>query len=166
MTETYNDKESYFYTANIKVATALATMGFAMKQPEPVTRMVRPDGKESTIFWFDDLSTTGAKARDVVLGMTKEGDALDASDPENPINYIRAALLNRDTLVELVCTRPFASEYGDFTLHIFRNKLDGRHHLAFALGAELSLRNLAQGGLEARVSFAAESPVSPASTLG
>lgn len=41
----------------------------------------------------------------------------------------------RDKLVELVCTRPFASEYGDFTLHIFRNKLDGRHHLAFALGA-------------------------------
>ena len=40
----------------------------------------------------------------------------------------------RDKLVELVCTRPFASEYGDFTLHVFRNKLDGRHHLAFALG--------------------------------
>jgi hypothetical protein len=91
MIETYNDKETYFYTANIKVATALATMGFAMKQPEPVTRMVRPDGKESTIFW---------------LGMTKEGDALDASDPENPINYIRAALLNRDTLVDLVHGTP------------------------------------------------------------
>jgi hypothetical protein len=106
MTETYNDKESYFYTANIKVATALATMGFAMKQPEPVTRMVRPDGKESTVFWFDELSTTGAKARDVVLGMTKEADALDSSDPENPINYIRAALLNRDTLVDLVHSTP------------------------------------------------------------
>ena len=38
--------------------------------------------------------------------------------------------------------------------------------LAYALGAELSLRNLAQGGLEARVSFAAESPVSPASAVG
>jgi signal transduction histidine kinase len=30
--------------------------------------------------------------------------------------------------------------------------------LAYALGAELSLRNLAQGGLEARVIFALESP--------
>jgi hypothetical protein len=68
--------------------------------------MVRPDGKESTVFWFDELSTTGAKARDVVLGMTKEADALDASDPENPINYIRAALLNRDTLVDLVHSTP------------------------------------------------------------
>ena len=40
----------------------------------------------------------------------------------------------RDQLVELVCTRPFASEFGDFTLHVFRNRLDGRHHLAFAMG--------------------------------
>jgi 3,4-dihydroxy 2-butanone 4-phosphate synthase/GTP cyclohydrolase II len=36
--------------------------------------------------------------------------------------------------VELVCTRPFASEFGDFTLHVFRSKLDNRHHLAFTLG--------------------------------
>ena len=40
----------------------------------------------------------------------------------------------RDQLVELVCTQPFPSEFGDFTLHVFRNKLDGRHHLAFCLG--------------------------------
>ncbi len=40
----------------------------------------------------------------------------------------------RDQLVERVCTRPFPSEFGDFTLHVFRNRLDGRHHLAFTLG--------------------------------
>ena len=40
----------------------------------------------------------------------------------------------RDQLVELVCIQPFPSEFGDFTLHVFRNKLDGRHHLAFCLG--------------------------------
>jgi 3,4-dihydroxy 2-butanone 4-phosphate synthase / GTP cyclohydrolase II len=37
-------------------------------------------------------------------------------------------------LVELVCTRPFSSEFGEFTLHVFRSKLDNRHHLAFAMG--------------------------------
>lgn len=41
----------------------------------------------------------------------------------------------RDRLVEPVCVRPFESEYGDFSLHVFRNKIDGRHHLAFCLGA-------------------------------
>ncbi len=40
----------------------------------------------------------------------------------------------RDQLVEKVCTRPFASEFGDFTLHVFRSRTDGRHHLAFTMG--------------------------------
>lgn len=40
----------------------------------------------------------------------------------------------RDNLVELVCTRPFPSEFGDFVLHVFRSKLDNRHHLALAMG--------------------------------
>lgn len=40
----------------------------------------------------------------------------------------------REQLVELVTQRPFASEYGEFQLHIFRSKVDGRHHLAFTKG--------------------------------
>jgi 3,4-dihydroxy 2-butanone 4-phosphate synthase/GTP cyclohydrolase II len=40
----------------------------------------------------------------------------------------------RDHLVELVCTEPFSSEFGEFTLHVFRGKLDNRHHLAFSMG--------------------------------
>ncbi len=40
----------------------------------------------------------------------------------------------REQLVERVSQRPFASEYGDFTLHVFRSKVDGRHHLAFTMG--------------------------------
>ena len=40
----------------------------------------------------------------------------------------------REQLVELLSTRPFSSEYGEFTLHVFRSKVDGRHHLAFTMG--------------------------------
>lgn len=40
----------------------------------------------------------------------------------------------RDRLVEKLETRPFSSEYGNFTLHVFRSKVDGRHHLAFVMG--------------------------------
>lgn len=40
----------------------------------------------------------------------------------------------RDKLVELMCSRPFASEFGDFILHVFRNKIDNRHHLALTMG--------------------------------
>ena len=41
----------------------------------------------------------------------------------------------REQLIEEVCVKPFASEFGDFTLHVFRNKLDRRQHLAFVMGA-------------------------------
>jgi 3,4-dihydroxy 2-butanone 4-phosphate synthase/GTP cyclohydrolase II len=41
----------------------------------------------------------------------------------------------REQLVEQIASRPFASEYGEFQLHIFRSKVDGRHHLAFTKGA-------------------------------
>jgi 3,4-dihydroxy 2-butanone 4-phosphate synthase / GTP cyclohydrolase II len=40
----------------------------------------------------------------------------------------------RDQLVERVLTKPFGTEFGEFTLHMFKNRLDGRHHVALALG--------------------------------
>ena len=40
----------------------------------------------------------------------------------------------RDHLVELVTAQPFASEFGSFTLHVYRSRLDGRHHLALTMG--------------------------------
>ncbi len=41
----------------------------------------------------------------------------------------------RDQLVERVTSSPFPSSYGEFTLHVFRSRLDGRHHLAFVMGS-------------------------------
>ena len=40
----------------------------------------------------------------------------------------------REQLVEKVAQRPFVSEYGEFQLHVFHSKVDGRHHLAFTKG--------------------------------
>ncbi len=39
-----------------------------------------------------------------------------------------------DQLVALVCTKPFATEFGEFTLHVFRGTLDSRQHLALTMG--------------------------------
>ena len=41
----------------------------------------------------------------------------------------------RDQLVELVTAQPFASEFGAFTVHVFRSRLDGRYHLALTMGS-------------------------------
>ena len=40
----------------------------------------------------------------------------------------------REQLVEAVCSQPFASDFGDFIVHVYRSRLDDRHHLAFTLG--------------------------------
>ena len=42
--------------------------------------------------------------------------------------------VKREHLVDLVCTKPFPTEFGDFDLHVFRNTLDGRQHLALTMG--------------------------------
>ena len=84
---------------------ALATMGFKMNKP-PVTRLVRTDGKESTEFWFEGVNDKGQDASQVYRQMTKEGDELEAKDPENPLCYIRAALANRDVLVDIIRNTP------------------------------------------------------------
>jgi 3,4-dihydroxy 2-butanone 4-phosphate synthase/GTP cyclohydrolase II len=41
----------------------------------------------------------------------------------------------REHLVEKVVSQPFPSEFGEFTLHVFRSTLDGRDHLALVMGA-------------------------------
>jgi 3,4-dihydroxy 2-butanone 4-phosphate synthase / GTP cyclohydrolase II len=40
----------------------------------------------------------------------------------------------RDHLIERVAVRPFSCEFGEFQLHVFRNTLDNRHHLALTMG--------------------------------
>ena len=94
-----------FYTSNLKAATALVTLGFDLATP-PVTKTTRDDGQDSTVFWFHPVNSEGKKAYAVFRDMTKGADALRESDPENPINYIRDALANRDELIALIRNVP------------------------------------------------------------
>jgi hypothetical protein len=104
--EIIKDQEEFVYTANLKAATALATLGFGLKYPQPVTRTVRTDGKESTVFWFNSTNDRGERAEDVILGMTKGGEELERKDPEHLINYLRAYAANRDALVDIIRQTP------------------------------------------------------------
>ena len=40
----------------------------------------------------------------------------------------------RERLVDCIASRPFSSEYGEFELHLFRNYVDRRQHLALVMG--------------------------------
>jgi hypothetical protein len=106
ITETINTKEEFVWTANLKAATALATLGFGMKNPNAVTRTIRSDKKESTVFWFNSTNDKGDHAEDILLWMTKGGEELEKSDPEHIVNYLRAYAANRDALVDIIRNTP------------------------------------------------------------
>jgi hypothetical protein len=104
--EIIRDQEEFVYTANLKAATALATLGFGLKYPQPISRTVRTDGKESTVFWFNSTNDRGERAEDVIVGMTKGGEKLEQEDPEHIVNYLRAYAANRDALVDIIRQTP------------------------------------------------------------
>ncbi len=76
------------------------------------------------------LSEDGTMARLPELMKFKEAHKLPLISIAALIEYRH----QREQLVEPVTTRPFVSEYGEFQLHVFRSKVDGRHHLAFTKG--------------------------------
>ena len=76
------------------------------------------------------LSEDGAMARLAELVEFKHRHSLPLVSIAALIEYRH----RREQLVERVAQRPFLSEYGEFQLHIFLSKVDGRHHLAFTKG--------------------------------
>ena len=76
------------------------------------------------------LSEDGTMARVPQLAEFKQQHRLPLISISALIEYRH----RREQLVERVAQRPFSSEYGEFTLHVFRSKVDGRHHLAFTMG--------------------------------
>lgn len=92
-----------FHTTNLKTAAALVTLGFTKISTSII---VRTDGKESMVFWFEPTNEDGLSAFTVFHGMTKGGDALAKSDPENIVNYLRQYAANRDELVNEIRHTP------------------------------------------------------------
>jgi hypothetical protein len=95
--------QKLFYTTNLKAATALLTMGF---KKVALTRMIRRDGKESIVYWFDAINDEGTQANVIYEGMTTGGDALMKKDPGSVVNYMRCFASNRDELIADIKATP------------------------------------------------------------
>ena len=97
------DRMELFHTTNLKVATALLTLGF---EKVTISKMTRADGQNSIVFWFAGTNADGIKARDVLHGMTKGGEALARKEPEHIVNYLRCYANNRDELIADIHNTP------------------------------------------------------------
>ncbi len=107
-----HERQELFHTTNLKTATALVTLGFEKIQ---TSITLRTDGSESMVFWFRPRNEAGLTASAVYHGMTKGGDALAKSDPENVVNYLRVYAANRDELISEIrnTTRKIEVRNGD-----------------------------------------------------
>ena len=102
---------------NLMVASILYSYGFELLT---FTSIIRADGKESKQFWFESASeecqvpTTPldrerkhwSQADYVHHYATKGSDELKAIDPEHPILWIRAAMMNRNQLIDIIKNAP------------------------------------------------------------
>jgi len=89
---------------NIMVATCLMSYGFKLIT---YTHIRRADGKESKEFWFSATSPKCAfDAETVAQYATTRHEELEAKDIEHPILWMRAALMNRNQLVEIIKQSP------------------------------------------------------------
>lgn len=99
-----NDKTAMYHTMNIMVATILLSYGFKLIT---YTHITRQDGKESKDFWFEaNSSNCEFTAEQVANYATKNADELKSKDSEHPLLWMRAALMNRNQLVEIIKKAP------------------------------------------------------------
>jgi hypothetical protein len=95
--------QKLFHTTNLKAATALLTLGF---KKVALSRMIRRDGKESIVYWFDSTNTSGLQANAIYEGMTSKGEELMRKNPESVVNYLRCFAANRDELIADIKATP------------------------------------------------------------
>lgn len=99
-----SEKLELYHTMNVMVATILLSYGFEIVT---FTHIVRNDGKESKDFWFNARSKSCPfDAQTVAKYATKDAEELQAKDPEHPLLWMRAALMNRNTIVDIIKSVP------------------------------------------------------------
>jgi hypothetical protein len=97
-------QQKLFHTMNLMVADILLTYGFELVT---FTHIVRSDGKQSKQFWFSsDSKECAMDAQQVADFATTKHEQLAATDKEHPILWMRAALMNRNQLVEIIKQSP------------------------------------------------------------
>lgn len=96
-------RQELFSTINLKVATALLTLGF---KKVTLTTIRQHDGRESRVFWFEGTNDKGDKAQSIAHSFTAGVDNLAAKDPEGVLYHLYAYAHNRDELIKDVHAAP------------------------------------------------------------
>ena len=113
--------EKILFTKNLKLATALSTMGipFSKERAFSVVEDADNNNQRTVTFFFQDTQDSlGAR-----LMATWEKGWSAMTNPEDPLAYIRAALENRERLLDAMnnATPLVKKSFGKATLLISKN---------------------------------------------
>ena len=89
-----------YFTRDTKMAACLCTLGVPMRSEDPIVD-VRKDSERIVHYFFEQKSADGVWTFEGVAKDWNNQD-LHKEDPENPINYIKFALYNRERLLDLI----------------------------------------------------------------
>lgn len=114
-------QEKILFTKNLKQATALATLGIPWREKEPFVVIEDADNRnqrEVTFFFEDTPDGRGGRIMDL---WNRGWSAM--TNPEDPLAYIRAALENRERLLDAMnnATPLVKKSFGKATLLISKN---------------------------------------------
>jgi hypothetical protein len=97
------DPKRTFYVQDVKLATALLSMGVQLRNPDPIERISQEGRPTSCFFYFED--TTG-QAEDLIVAWESKEDSYPQK-ADHPLNNpahlfweLRTALRNRERLVD------------------------------------------------------------------
>lgn len=93
--------EGYYATTDTKLAAVLATVGVALRQLDPISRVVQK-GRETWHYWFSPVGASGLGTTQIAQAIIEGQDACEALRDKLPdLPGARAALYNRETLLDL-----------------------------------------------------------------
>jgi len=114
-------QEKILFTKNLKLATALVTMGIPFRSQGAFSVVEDADnhGQRTITFFFND--TTDSRGSRMMQTWEKGWSAI--TNPEDPLAYIRAALENRERILDAMnnATPLIKKSFGKATLLISKN---------------------------------------------
>lgn len=92
---------AYYATTDTKVAATLATVGVKLRNPDPISRVVKK-GRETWHFWFEIDGAAGLTTSQIAEAVLQGQEACEALRDQLPdLPGARAALHNREAILDL-----------------------------------------------------------------
>src|SRR5437868_3921495 len=102
MSNPFVSAEQNFSTRDIKLAAALATLGFTFKEGAPASHTIVSKTEECVFEWWFQPGHEQHGQACAVEHCWKQGSAWTKANPDDPLTHMRAVLDARDLVISVI----------------------------------------------------------------